>query len=64
MIRKTDIFINAIGCAIGLTLSNFTIQYFTSENYILAIDRSFFQLVALFTITFNTIFILKVIDNE
>lgn len=64
MITKKDLFINAIGCAIGLTSSNFAIQYFTNQNYTLAIDRSIFQLTALFAITFNTIFILKTFNDE
>ena len=44
-----------IGLSIGLTLGNFAFQAFSEHRWAVAVDRSFFQVVAIFAfiLSFN-----------
>jgi hypothetical protein len=44
---RLQILLGAFTVIIGLGLSNFVFQYFDDKNYLLAFERSFFQLIAI-----------------
>jgi hypothetical protein len=42
--------VSLLAAFLGLALGNFIYQYFSKQNYTVALDRSFFQGIALFAI--------------
>ena len=47
------LFLRIMVCITGLTIANFVWQYFTIQKYALAVDRSFFELLALVVFAFS-----------
>ncbi len=43
---------NALMCASAMVIGQFLLEYFITKNYSLALDRSYFQTLAIFTYVF------------
>lgn len=49
---------------ISLALANFVVQYFGDENYFIALERSYFQGVALVTYWYIVNYVDKKVDSN